>query len=189
MGRRELLEALRREGRETMAAIAARGTAEEERLRSRAEERREELRRAHEQQRELLCSARKHALIAKAAREAALIRLRTEHTLSLRLHERARICLKLLRSDDAAARLFHTLAAELPEVPWQTVWTNPGDAALASGYFPGATIMADERVSGGLKAAAADDSLTVDNTMEARLERLWPDLLPHLMAEQRGRRI
>ncbi len=188
MGRRELLEALRREGREKMAAIAARGKAEEEQLRSRAEERREELRRTHEQQRELLCSARKQVLMAKAAREAALIRLRTEHALSLRLFERAGICLKRLRSDDSE-RLFLILAAELPEVSWQTVRTNPGDISQASGRFPGATIIADETVSGGLKVAAADDSLTVDNTMEVRLERLWPDLLPHLMAELRGRRI
>ena len=149
-------------------------------------QRREELRREHEQQRELLCSGRQRTLIAKADREAALIRLRAEHALSLRLHERARVCLKQLRTDDSE-RLFLTLAAELPAVPWQTVWINPGDASTASGRFPGATIIPDETLAGGLKAATADDSLTVDNTLEVRLERLWPDLLPHLMAELRGR--
>lgn len=188
MGRRELLEALHREGRETMDAIAARGAAEEERLRSTAEGRREELRREHEQQRDQLCSVLKRSLISKAVREAALIRLRAEYALSLRLHERARLCLKRLRRDDPE-QLFLALAAELPAVPWHTVWTSPGDTVLASGYFPGASIIPDETLSGGVKAVSADDTLTVDNTLEARLERLWPDLLPHLMAELRGRRL
>jgi vacuolar-type H+-ATPase subunit E/Vma4 len=188
MGRRELLEALHREGRERMAAIAAREAAEEERLRSRAEESREEQRRAHEQQRAILCDARKRELTTRARREANLVRLRSEHALSLRLHERARICLKQLRPDDGP-RLFLALAAELPDIPWRTVWFNPRDAAVAAGRFPGAATIADESVSGGCRAGAADDSITVDNTMEVRLERMWPDLLPHLMAELRGRPI
>jgi len=185
MGRRELLEALHREGRESMDSIIGRGAAEEERLRSAAEGRREELRREHEQQRGLLCSGLLRALRSRAAREAALIRLRAEHTLSLRLHERARLCLKQLPGNDPA-RLFRALATELPAMPWHTVWTAPGDTALASGLFPGATVIPDGALSGGIKAVTADDSLTVDNTLEARLERLWPDLLPHLMAELRG---
>lgn len=188
MGRRELLEALHREGREAMAAISGRGTAEEERLRSAAEERREELRREHEGQREQLCSGLQRTLRSRAAREAALIRLRAEHALSLRLHERARICLKQLRRD-VDEQLCRALAAELPAEPWRTVWTAPGDAALTAGLFPGAMVIPDATLSGGLKAATADGSLTVDNTLEARLERLWPDLLPHLMAELRGRRL
>lgn len=188
MGRRELLEALRREGQEAMAAIALRGDAEEKKMRSGAEQCRENRRREHEQQRELLCSDRQRTIISTAAREASLIRLRAEHALSLRLHERARACLKQLRSGDAE-RLFRSLAAELPSESWHTVWTTPGDAALASEYFTGATIIPDETLTGGFKVATADNSLTIDNTLEARLEKVWPDLLPHLMAELRGRRL
>jgi vacuolar-type H+-ATPase subunit E/Vma4 len=186
MGRHELLEALQREGREKMAAIAGKGAAEEERLRAGAAQRREELRQEHEQQRELLCSELQRMLISKAAREAALIRLRAEHELSLRLHERARTCLKQLHTDDAE-RLFRTLADELPEGPWHTVWTAVGDASLAAHYFPDATVLTDKALAGGLKVATEDGCLIVDNTLETRLERLWPDLLPHLMAELRGR--
>lgn len=188
MGRRELLEALQRDGRKTMAAIAVRGAAEEQRLRSGAEQRREELQREHEQQRELLCSVRRHTLISRAAREVALIRLRAEHALSLRLYRRARICLKQLRGDNAEP-LFRSLSVELPAVPWHTVWTNPGDTVLASAVFPGALIIPDETLTGGFKASTADGSLTIDNTLEVRLERLWPDLLPQLMAELRGRQL
>jgi vacuolar-type H+-ATPase subunit E/Vma4 len=185
MGRRELLEALQREGAEAMAAITSNGAAEEERLRTGAEERREELRREHEQQRELLCSDRKRTIMAGASREASLIRLRAEHALSLRLHERAHVCLKQLPGG-GAERIFHALAAELPALPWHTIRIPPGDAALASAYFPDATIIPDETVAVGLKAATADGSLTVDNTLETRLEKMWPDLLPQLMAELRG---
>ena len=186
MGRHELLEALHREGRETMAAIAARGDAEEQRLRADAQERREHVRREHDQQRELLCSDRQRTLIAAATRETALIRLRAEHALSLRLQERARICLKQLHTGDAE-RLFRSLAEELPSESWHTVRTRPGDTILASNLFSGATIIPDETLSGGLKTATADNSLTIDNSLEARLERAWPDLLPRLMAELRGR--
>lgn len=188
MGRRELLEALQHEGRETMDAIAAKAAAEEERLRSAAEERREALRREHELQRERLCGARQRTLRSKGAHEAALIRLRAEDTLAQRLYTRARICLEQLRGDSSEL-LFRALAAELPAVPWHTIWTAPADAVPASSIFPGAAIIPDETLSGGLKAAAADNSLTVDNTLEKRLERMWPDLLPQLIAELREQRL
>ncbi len=186
MGRRELLEALHREGRETMDAIAGRVAAEESRLRSSADVRREKMRLEHERERELLCGDRHRTLRSKALREAALLRLRAEHALSLRLYERARTCLKQLRGA-GGEQLFPALAAELPAVPWHTVWVNPGDALPASGCFPGASVIPDETLAGGLKAATADGSLTVDNSLEKRLERVWPDLLPQLVAELRGR--
>ena len=185
MGRRELLEALQREGQETMAAITARGAAAAEELRSQAEERLARLRREDEQECERLCSDRKRTLLGKAACEAALIRLRAEHALGLRLQERARSSLQALVSDDAE-KLFRSLAAELPAMPWSTISASPGDALCAAALFPDATVIPDTTISGGLKAATADQSLTVDNTLEKRLERLWPDLLPPLLAELRG---
>lgn len=188
MGRRELLEALQHEGRETMAAIAVKAAAEEERLKSAVEERSEVLRREHELQRERLCGARQRTLRSKGAHEAALIRLRAEDALAQRLYTRARICLKQLRGDSSEP-LFRALAAELPAIPWHTIWTAPADAVPASDIFPGAAIIPDETLSGGLKAAAADGSLTVDNSLEKRLERMWPDLLPQLIAELRERRL
>ena len=184
MGRRELLEALQREGQETLAAVTGRKAAEEERLRAATAERIAALRQEHEQQRELLCSSRKRQLLAKAGREAALIRLRAEHALTLRLAERARSALPQLRGADAA-RLLRLLAAELPSQRWQTVWTAPDDTVLAATLFPAATILADPALTGGIKAATADNALTVDNTLETRLEKLWPDLLPQLVAELR----
>lgn len=187
MGRAELLEALQRDGRETMAAIVAAGADEEKQLRSAAEARLAGLRLEHERQRELLCSTRKRTLVLKASREAALIRLRTEHVLLRRLYERASICVAQLRRDDAE-RFFRALAAELPKAPWRSVLCNPDDVAAATACFPAATITSDRAVS-GMIVATEDGSLTVDNTMLKRLEKAWPDLLPDLMAELRGRRL
>lgn len=184
MGRRELLEALQREGREKMAAITDRKAAAEERLRAETAGKIAEMRREHKAQRELLCSNRKRTLLAKASREAALIRLRAEHALALRLHERARHSLSQLYADDAKC-LFAQLAAELPPLPWQTVWTTPDATSTAAALFPTATIVADPALAGGIKAATTENSLTVDNTLETRLEKLWPDLLPQLMEELR----
>jgi vacuolar-type H+-ATPase subunit E/Vma4 len=48
-------------------------------------------------------------------------------------------------------------------------------------------VVADPAITGGLVAVTADGSLTVVNTLDSRLERCWPDLLPHLIAELRGR--
>lgn len=184
MGRRELLEALQREGRERVAAITARRAEEEERLRAETATRRAEMQQEHAQQRELLCGGRKRLLLGKARRDAALLRLRAEHTLALRLHERARNSLAQLYGDDAE-RLLPLLAAELPPLPWQTIWTAAGDTSAAAALFPAATVIADPALTGGIKAALADNSLTIDNTLETRLEKLWPDLLPQLLADLR----
>ena len=184
MGRHELLEALQREGREKLAAISERRTTEEERLRAETAGKIAALRQEHEQQRELLCSGRKRQILAKAGREAALIRLRAEHALALRLAERARSALPQLRAADAA-HLLRQLAKELPLLRWQTISTTPDATALAATLFPTATIVADPALAGGIKAVTADNALTVDNTLETRLEKLWPDLLPQLMAAVR----
>ena len=184
MGRRELLEALQREGREKVAVITGQRAATEERLRAETAGKIAEMRREHKAQRELLCSNRKRTLLAKAGREAALLRLRAEHALALRLHECARHSLPQLRNHDAE-RLFAQLAAELPPLVWQTIWAAPDDNAAAAALFPTATIVADPALAGGIKVASTENSLTVDNTLETRLEKLWPDLLPQLIAELR----
>lgn len=184
MGRYELLAALEREGQETMAASVASSAAEKGRLRAESEERRLALRRKDEEERELLCSNRRRTILTKANREAALICLRAEDEVAQRLYERACFCLKELRRDNAE-RLFCLLANELPVMTWHTIRTSPDDLPLAKARFPAATIIPDESVSGGLKVASAEKSLTVDNTLNTRLEKVWPDLLPLLFSELR----
>ena len=185
MGRRELLEALKREGLETMAAITARCEAEQERLRTGFDERRAALRLEHEQECQLRCKDLQRMILSKANREAALIRLRAEHSLSLRLHDRALLGVMQMRAEDPEA-LFRGLVAELPPDTWRSVRVNPDFASLATGFFPVAGIVPDASLSGGFKVTSADGSLSVDNTLKTRLERLWPELLPHLINELRG---
>jgi vacuolar-type H+-ATPase subunit E/Vma4 len=184
MGRRELLDALEREGQETMAAIADRETVEGERLRVAAEQRLDGLRLEQEQLCERQCRDLQHKIMSKALREAALIRLRAEHTLALRLWDRALAAVMQFRPENPEA-LLRALAAELPQDQWQTVRVNPGVASLAASCFPGAEIIADIALSAGFKATTADGGLTIDNTLQTRLERSWPELLPQLMSELR----
>lgn len=167
-----------------MAAIIAQGKAEEERLRTRFEERRNELRLEHEQLSELLCRDLEQKIISGAKREAALIRLRAEHSLLQRLHERASINVMQMHVNDPLA-LFCTLVDELPPDTWLTVQVNPVFASLAADCFPGAGIVPDATLSAGFKVVSADKSLTVDNTLGKRLERLWPDLATHILSELR----
>ena len=184
MGRNELLAALQRDGQEKLAAIRGQQAAEEERLRAATAARSATLRQEHEQECAEVCNSRQRQILAKAGREAALIRLRAEHALALRLHACARTSLSSLYQRDAA-RFFPLLAAELPSLPWQTLWTTPADTSRAAALFPAATIIADAALAGGIKAASADNALTVDNTMETRLEKLWPDLLTELLVDVR----
>ena len=185
MGRRELLEALQREGQETMAAITAREATEAERLCTEALAQRTALQDEHDRQSARLCSDRQRAIMSTAAAEAALLRLRVEYLLALRLRETAANCLPQLRGGEAET-LFQCLAAELPPEQWRTVRVNPADAALAGALFPTAEIFADAACSGGLLVTSGDGSLSVDNTLETRLERLWPERLPELVAAIRA---
>ena len=75
------------------------------------------------------------------------------------------------------------LACELPERGWQCVRVNPADADAAARRFPGAVVETDPGISGGMEVECEDGRVRISNTLEARLEAAWPDLLPRLIAE------
>lgn len=185
MGHHELLAVLRQKGAEQSGAIRRSAAEAEEALRADITGRRESLRAEREERRTVVCTLRRGEILADAERKAALLRLRAEHDLALRLRERAAACLERLR-DGGYAGLFRRLAGELPGGDWRTVRVNPADMSLAAECFEGADISADSAISGGFSAVTADGSLTVVNTLESRLEQCWPDLLPQLVAELRG---
>jgi vacuolar-type H+-ATPase subunit E/Vma4 len=186
MGHGELLSALRRKGEEQAATLVEGAAAREVEVRADAAARRDALREEYEGRRDADCAERRHAILAEAEREAALIRLRGEHRLSLRLRERAGACLLRLRHEEGAGLAF--LAGELPPATWTTVRVAPADKGTAENLFPGAEVVTDPDITGGVEASTADRSLTVVNTLESRLDKGWPDLLPRLVAELRGRR-
>jgi V/A-type H+-transporting ATPase subunit E len=182
-----LIEALRREGDEQASAVMRDSEAEAERLRNAAADRLGLLQEEHERQCQLRCAARRRDIVGKAEQEARLVRLRGEHALAVRLERTARVCLDTLREDNYAA-LFKGLVAELSGEEWATVWVNPADAELAGECFPRAGIVTDPAIVGGFAVQSGGGELTVVNTLEKRLERAWPDLLPSIVAELRGRK-
>jgi V/A-type H+-transporting ATPase subunit E len=76
--------------------------------------------------------------------------------------------------------LFSTLAAELPSVRWSVVRIHKDDIDLARAAFPEAQVEGDSGITSGLIAQSEDGSMQVINTLEKRLERAWPQLLPEL---------
>jgi len=79
--------------------------------------------------------------------------------------------------------VFSRLAAELPPIAWETLRVNPADAEVATRLFPRARIVPDSAICGGMEALAEEGRIRVINTLEKRLERVWPELLPALIEE------
>jgi hypothetical protein len=72
--------------------------------------------------------------------------------------------------------LFLALAAELPGLEWRRITVNPSDLETAQHVFPGAVVVGDANVRGGLTAETSDGRVRVSNTLETRLALAWPDL-------------
>lgn len=181
MGHHELIEALRRDGESKCAAIVAGYEAEAEGLRSGANRRCAALRQEHEQHLEMLCNLRYRELTGAAEKEGRMVRLRAEHRLSERLRQRAGAFLGRVRGEGYEV-FFQGLAASIAWGKWGRVAVNPSDEGIAARFFPLAQIIADDSIAGGLRAFSAEIELVVDCTLESRLERLWPDILPALFA-------
>ena len=184
MAYRELIDALRQEGEEKRAALRRELDVEAARLEEEAAGRAGRLREEFERRLAEAVADQRRELLAAARKKGELALLAAENALAERLNRIARTSLPLLRGDDPE-RLFTLLAEELPPADWERVTVNPADAGAARRLFPAAEIVADDAVAGGLAAVASEGRLRVDNTLEKRLERGWPELLPPLMEELR----
>lgn len=182
MGTGELLAALRSEGERKTGVIREEAEAEADRLRSEAAARLALLKEKCAQEQAAAIEAEEGTIIAEAGRTARQIRLAAAERLAERLLELARTLLPQLRNGEYPA-LFAHLAAELPPGEWETVRVNPADEALAAAIFSRARIVLDTAISGGMETLTADGEMQVVNTLEKRLERGWPELLPLLLKE------
>lgn len=182
MGAAELLAALRSEGERKAGLIREQADAEAARLRTEAEAGLCRLREEARQEQAKAIAAANSAILAGAEREGRRLRLAAQERLAERLFELARRLLPRLRSGDYPAT-FARLAAELPPAAWEEVRVNPADADLAAALFPGARVVTDAAIHGGLETLAAGGRVQVVNTLEKRLERGWPELLPALLEE------
>jgi len=182
MGYHELVDSLRREGEEKAATIRRTAVAEAGRIRGEAAAELQALRDSYARRRQEAVAAEEARLSSDSRRQAEGIRLHAESALVERLYGLAKGSLAGLRDEGYAGR-FARLAGELFPCAWEVVRVNPDDAALARSLFPDARIEADSAISGGLWASGEGGRLTIDNTLEKRLERCWPELAPDVAAK------
>jgi len=119
--------------------------------------------------------------LAEARRQARALRAEAAVRLAAQLQGLARAELPAL-GRAGGEPLFAALAAELPDRAWDTVQVHPADATQARMRFPGAELVCDESVSGGLAVTAEGGRIRIANTLEARLDAAWPDLLPDMVS-------
>ena len=180
MGYRELTDALRSDGDEKVRQIRQATEAEADRIRGEAAARIRKLQDDYGRRQESATAAETDIILAEAERQAALIKLEAEKVLAGRLYTLAHGTLARLR-DARYAELFAALVEELLPCQWQTVRVNPADSELAKASFPGAAIETDSGITGGMEVIAEGGRVRVVNTLEKRLERAWPELLPRLL--------
>ena len=184
MGYRELIEAITREGEEKIAQLRREAGAEGERIRASAAAGIEVVR---EEASRRLAAATAEAMgeaEVRGVEEGRRIRIEAEQALAERLYRLARCSLGRLRVDPD--RLFTLLAAELPAADWERVAVNPADRAVAGRTFPGAAIVDEPAITGGCEAEAEGGRIRIVNTLEKRLERGWPELLPEIVRSLTG---
>jgi V/A-type H+-transporting ATPase subunit E len=182
MGTGELLAALRSEGERKAGVIREEAEAEAARLKGEVAATLSLLRQRYAQEQARAAEAEEGAILAEAYRAARRIRLAAAERLAERLFKLALALLPHLRSGEYPA-LFAHLATELPPCEWETVRVNPADVEQAAALFARPRIVPDPSISGGLEALAEGGKMQVVNTLEKRLERGWPELIPLLLKE------
>jgi V/A-type H+-transporting ATPase subunit E len=182
MSCKELIASLRKAADERVRALWSDAEDEAGKIRANAEERLVQLRQDLDRKQLLLAGERSARAEADAQKRSRIISLSAERRLSERLYAEALSMLETLR-EQGYESFFAALARELPDAGWQTVRVNPKDAALARKMFPGAELVPDEKITGGMDVSAGAGTVRVVNTFEKRLERAWGDLQPELIRD------
>jgi V/A-type H+/Na+-transporting ATPase subunit E len=178
MGCEELIESLRKQADEKIREVWRKAEEEAVKIRAAASLRLETLRLDNaaglSSQKEI------EKVFLEADNSARMIRLTSENRLFVRLYSIAFSYLGLLR-EKGYEDMFRRYVLELPPFGWQVVQVNPNDLGLAKKFFPGAEIVAEREITGGMEAEAEEGRIRVTNTFEKRLERIWPQMLPGLL--------
>ena len=177
-----LVDALRRKAKEDSEAVwqAARAGAETYRAEKARSVEEQRARSAEELAKIAAEFARKAN--AESQRAARTILASSKAALAQRLYGIATEALRDFRHG-AYAELLAALAAELPPCTWERVTVNPADRLIAGKLFPRTKVKTDPAIAGGIEAEADGGRVRVSNTLEARLEAAWPEVLPGLMTE------
>jgi V/A-type H+-transporting ATPase subunit E len=182
MSHSALINNLRTRGRKEIAAIRQEARAEIDRLQAETGQRLAEEENGYRLMASQGRETVRRRLAVTARRQAAARATQAEQELDRRLYARARALLAELLNEDRAG-IFTALAAEVPPGEWRTIAVHPEDRAAARRIFPGAAIMTDNEIIGGLVATGNEGRMTVINTLEKRLERFWPLLAPEVFRE------
>lgn len=177
-----LIDELRRKAKQDADALWTKARTDADAYRN-AQQHAIEEQRVHDAARLTAAAAEvERAATAGAEREARRICATAKSTLADRLRALAAGALPEFRNSDYP-RLFASLAEELPALAWQHVRVNPADETLAQTMFRGAAVSCDANIAGGVDASAHDGRVKVTNTLDARLDSAWPEILPDLMKE------
>jgi len=177
-----LIEDLRRKGDEKCRLIRQEAEADAERFRAEVAKNIEQKTMQYQQQEAAACEMLSKALLTDAVKEARKIELEAEARLADRLSELARQALAGFRNENYE-ELFTALAKELPPRQWEAVRVSPADEELARHLFPQTEIVVDGRIIAGLEATGEQGGIRIVNTLEKRLERAWPTMLPRIYSQ------
>jgi vacuolar-type H+-ATPase subunit E/Vma4 len=182
MSRAALIESLQRQAAEDAEAVWREAKADAEKYRHELAQALERERTQSQQASADTARRLDEAATVEAQRRAREISMNAAITLAGRLRRLA--LAELARSPiEDAEQFFVALARELPAHAWQTVRVNPADQDRARKTFPGADVVCDEAITGGMEVEAEAGRIRVSNTLEARLATAWPDVLPGLIAK------
>lgn len=182
MGHEDLIAALRAQGAEKASEMQRQAEEEEARI---AAEGTEQLNSLEKEENLLRKTEEEHlreTTIAQARVTSRRLLAASRCRLAERLPTLARDCLFGLRNQDYETT-FALLVKEIPDENWRQVRVNPADTGLARKFFPTAPVVEDAKIIGGFELLSADGLLRITNTLEKRLERSWPALLPGIIAQ------
>lgn len=182
MGYHELIAALHQDGAAQIEAIRRETDAAAELIAEAATARLQQLRTACSRKQAAVIAEETRGSLAAAALRGRMIRFAAERELAERLFALAQRSLSLVAEQGGEA-LFVSLAEELPSGGWEQVRVNPLTVELARRLFPGAEILPDATVAAGMEVIRESGALRIVNTLEKRLERGWPEILPALLKE------
>ena len=182
MGYQELIAALHQDGEAQVETIRRENDAAAEQIRAETSARLQQLRSDSDRKLAAAIATETKGRLAAAAQRVRMIRLAAERELAQRLFALAQRSLKLVAAQDGES-LFVSLAAELPPGGWEEIKVNPLAVEVARRLFPEAEILTDASISGGLEVSRGGGTLRIVNTLEKRLERGWPEILPLLLQE------
>lgn len=175
-----LFDHLRAVGEEKIRAVRLQAEAEVQGFREEKEAALAEERKRCQLQGQQSLMEHGRGLMTEAEEKAWLRQSEAERQLADRLYELAKKELPLLR-EQCGNRLLETCSKELPQAKWQKLRVHESEVNLARTLFPEAEIKGDDTISGGLVAESADGRIMVINTLEKRLERSWPRILPEFL--------